>query len=314
MDRRRFLGAAAALAFAPSALAATKRRLVALATADLEASLVAVDLESGAILKRIPTTPAPSSIETVGNTAVVAHSDVGVVTLLDGATLRIRHVLGDFGEPRYTAGHPNGRLAYVTDAERGELVVLDVANGRIFAREPVGLLARHVGINREGTRVWTALGPKAEAIAIVDVANPIRPRLIGRLQPPCLSHDVVWAPSGRQVWVSSGDSHALLVYAATGEIVRRLPADGPPQHITFDTASAFVTSGLSGTLRRHALDGRQISLTRVPEGSYNVQYGHNRVVTPALGRGSLCIVSPTGALLHRDRIANSSHDACVVVV
>jgi hypothetical protein len=44
-----------------------------------------------------------------------------------------------------------------------------------------------------------------------------------------------------------------------------------------------------------------------------VQYARQHVVTPALGRGSLCIVDPSGRLLHRDEIARSSHDAAVVV-
>jgi hypothetical protein len=50
-----------------------------------------------------------------------------------------------------------------------------------------------------------------------------------------------------------------------------------------------------------------------PEGSYNVQYAHERVVTPALGYGSLCILNQAGTILHRDQIANSSHDACIVI-
>jgi len=314
MDRRRFLVAAAAVVVARGRLAAAagSRRLVVLATADLEARLVAVDLTTGAILEHIPTTAYPRSIETVGNTAVVAHSEMGAVSLVDGATRRIIRVLGGFGEPRYTAGHRDGRHAFVTDAGRGELVALDVKAGAVLAREPVGLLARHVSINQAGTRIWTALGSKAEEIATVDVSNPARPRLLGHLHPPFLAHDVVWAPDSEHVWVSSGDSRGLLVYTPTGRIVARLPADGPPQHISFDRTTAYVTSGLSGTLRRHSLDGRRLSLTRIPEGSYNVQYAHGHVVTPALGGGSLCILDQAGTLLHREQIANSSHDACIV--
>jgi DNA-binding beta-propeller fold protein YncE len=283
-----------------------------LATADLEARLVAVDLLNGAILGHIPSTAYPRSIETVGNTAVVAHSERGVVSLVDGATQRITHVLDGFGEPRYTAGHPDGRHAYVTDAKTGELVTLDIQAGRILAHEPVGLLARHLSINHAGTRIWTALGPKAEQLATVDVSDPSRPRLLGHLSPPFLAHDVAWAPDGNHIWVSSGDSHGLLVYTPEGKIVARLPADAPPQHLTFDASTAYVTSGLSATLRRYSLDGKQLSLTRVPEGSYNVQYARQRVVTPALGYGSLCILNQAGTLLHRDQIANSSHDACIV--
>ena len=314
MDRRGFLVTAGLAWFATGrqfSWAADARRIV-LATADLESRLVAVDLASGAIVGHVPTVAYPRSIETVGNTAVVAHSEVGRVSLIDGNTLRITHVLAGFGEPRYTAAHPDGRHAFVTDARRGELVAIDVRTGSVLAREPVGALARHVSINRTGDLVWTALGSKAEQIAIVDVSTPARPRLLKRIRPPFLAHDVAWTPDGEHVWVSAGAGRALLIYSARGRVVARLPADAPPQHITFDRETAFVTSGLSGTFRRHSLDGRRLSLTRVPEGSYNVQYADGRVVTPALGGGSLCILDQAGTLLHRDQVANSSHDACIL--
>jgi DNA-binding beta-propeller fold protein YncE len=315
MDRRSFLLTAAGLALAPRSLAyaAPAARKVVLATADLESRLVAVDLATGAILGHIPTLAYPRSIETVGVTAVVAHSELGAVTLLDGATRRIRHVLHGFAEPRYTAGHPDGRHAYVTDAARGELVALDLHTGAMLAREPVGPLARHVGIDAAGDTVWVALGSKAEELAIVDVTSPARPRLLRRIRPPFLAHDVAWAPDGRHVWVSAGASRELAVYhAPTRRVVARLPADAPPQHITFDPDTAFVTSGLAGTLQRHTLEGQRLSVTRVPEGSYNVQYADGRVVTAALGHGTLAILAPDGTVHHLDQIARSSHDACIV--
>jgi DNA-binding beta-propeller fold protein YncE len=315
MDRRSFLLAGAALAFAPRGLAAVgagKDRWVALATADLESRLVAVDVVTGAILEHVPTVPYPRSIETVGNTAVVTHADIGAVTLLDGATRNVTHVLRDFSEPRYTAAHPDGRHAYVTDAKRGELVAIDVTAGTILGREQIGALARHLSINANGTRVWAALGSKAKQIALVDISAPSRPRLLHHLRPPFLAHDIAWAPDADHIWVSSGDSRGMVIYTANGRIVARLAADAPPQHITFGAHTAYVTSGLSGTLRRHALNGRRLSMTRIPEGSYNVQFAQGHVVTPALGHGSLCILNDAGTLLHREHIARSSHDACIV--
>jgi DNA-binding beta-propeller fold protein YncE len=314
MDRRSFLLAGAALAFAPRGLAAAgrSRGWVGLATADLQARLVAVDLASGAVLEHVPTVAYPRSIETVGATAVVGHPETGTVTLVDGASRRITHVLRGFGEPRYTAAHPDGRHAFVTDAGRGELVAIDVLEGRILGREQVGDLARHLGIDPSGTRIWAALGSKAQQLAIVDVSTPARPRLIGHVRPPFLAHDVAWAPDANHVWVSSGDSRGLAVYTSGGQVVARLPADAPPQHITFDEDTAYVASGLSGTMRRHGLDGARLSMTRVPEGSYNIQYAHGYVVTPALGHGTLCVIDRAGTLLHREQIARSSHDACVV--
>src|SRR2546429_1503725 len=177
-NRRDSLRAASSLARAPRPLAATARPArVALVTADLESRLVAVDLRSGHVRRYVATHSYPRSVEAVGAAAVVAHSEIGVVTLVHAPSLTVAQVLHDFGEPRYTAGHPNGRHAYVTDAERGEVVALDVRRGEVRGRLHVGPLARHVTIDPRGQRLWVALGPKAREIAIVNVADRARPRL-----------------------------------------------------------------------------------------------------------------------------------------
>src|SRR5215475_175716 len=142
MDRRTFLAGAAALALSPRALAELRvDRTVALVTADLESRLVVVDAATGRVLRHVSTLPKPRSIEAVGPFAVVAHSELGLVSIVDAASLRVTRVLRGFGEPRYTAGHPDGRHAYVSDAKRGEVIALDVLRGRVLARERVGSLA-----------------------------------------------------------------------------------------------------------------------------------------------------------------------------
>jgi DNA-binding beta-propeller fold protein YncE len=308
MNRRQFLVGAAALA--------RRSRPVALVTADLESQLVVVDLESGRVRGHVATPRFPRSIETVGAAAVVAHSDadVGLVTVVDGRTLSVVHVLRGFGEPRYTAAHPDGRHAYVSDAARGEIVVVDVVRGVRVGRLAVGPAARHVTIDARGRTLWVALGSKARQIAVVDVSAAARPLLARRFRPPFLAHDVGFAPDGRHVWVSSGDRSELAVFdARTGRLLERPSGDWPPQHVTFAGALAFVTSGWSGTLRVHDAAGRALRRTVVPVGSYNVQAGGGRVVTPGLGRGSFCLLDERGRVLRREHVARSSHDACVVV-
>lgn len=300
---------------APRALAQLGRGSeVALVTADLEARLVAVDLATGRIRRYVSTLPEPRSIEAVGDTAVVAHSEHGAITLVRSATLGVVRVLQGFGEPRYTAGDPAGRLAYVTDAERGEVVVLDVIRGRVVGRVRVGAGARHITIDPAGRRLWVALGTKAQRIAVVDVARSARPRLLGLLRPPFLAHDVAWAPDGARVWVSSGERNELGLYnARTGKVLKTVSGDAPPQHVSFRGGRAYVTSGESGTLRVHRATGQALATTGVPYGSFNVSQGHGWIVTPGLGGGSLCILDAAGQLLRRKQVARSSHDACIVV-
>jgi len=315
MDRRVFLAGAAALALSPRGLAEIEAgREVALVTADLESRLVAVDLRSGRVLRHVPTPARPRSIETVGSRAVVAHSELGVVTIVRSPSLSVAHVLRGFGEPRYTAGHPDGRHAYVTDAERGEGVALDVLRGRVLTWVRVGPHARHITIDPTGRTLWVALGAKAEEVAVVDVRHRARPRLVRRFRPPFLAHDVGLAPGGRRAWVSSGAVDEVAIYSVrTGRLVTRIPADEPPQHFTFSGDRVYHASGESGTLRVHAGDGRLLRLTRIPDESYNVQQSHGWVVTPGLGTGTLCVLDARGRILRTERIARSSHDACVVL-
>ena len=75
-----------------------------------------------------------------------------------------------------------------------------------------------------------------------------------------------------------------------------------------------MTSGWSGTLRTYRVDGRPIGRTVVPVGSYNVQQTMGWVVTPALGRGYLTVLDERGRIRRSERIARSSHDACIVAV
>jgi hypothetical protein len=319
VDRRSFLAGAAAvpigLALDPAAFAGRLGgRPTALVTADLEGHVAAVELTTGRVLRRIATVDGPRSIEAGGGRAIVAHTTEGVVTLLDADSLRVVRVLRSFAAPRYTAVHPRGDHAYVTDSARGELVTIELDRGRVVHRLDLGGPARHVSVDRMGRTLWTALGTKARALAIVDVSRPARPRSVARLRPPFLAHDVGFAPRGGRVWVTSGDRGALALYGAgTREVVARLPADAPPQHVTFVGRRACVTSGDDGTLRVQRLDGRRLRLTRVPGGSYNVQQGLGSVLTPSLSQGTLCVLDAQGRLLRRMAVARSSHDACVVL-
>jgi DNA-binding beta-propeller fold protein YncE len=288
---------------------------VALVTADLESEVVVVELGSGRVLRSIATEPAPRSIEAVAGTgAVVAHTQSGKVSLLDGGSLRVRRVLDDFAEPRYTAVDPAGRFAYVTDSGRGDLARVDVLRGEVVERLALAGPARHISLHPRGHLLWVALGSKAQELTVIGIGRD-RLRLLARLRPPFLAHDVGFTPGGGEVWVTSGDRRRIAVYDARRRRVRfELAADAPPQHLTFIGGRAYVSSGDDGTFRVHGVaDGRLLRETRVPVGSYNVQQGSGVVLTPSLEQGTLCVLGEGGRLLHEARVARSSHDACVLV-
>jgi hypothetical protein len=301
VDRRSFLLAAAVAPFAVRDLP------IALVTADTEAHIAVVDLLSGIVRKRIPTRPGPRSIERVGASAVVAHTATGQVTIVHG--LAVRHVLDGFVEPRYTASARDGRHAFVTDSGDAQLVTVDVLRGVVVARLKLHLWPRHLSLSRDGRTLWVGLGTSSPELVVVDVTNPLRPAARGTVKPPFPAHDVGFSPTGR-VWVTAGDATSVAVY--DGAEARTLAADAAPQHVTFLGGHAFVTSGDDGTLRVYdERSARLLHTTRIPVGSYNVQFAAGRVLTPSLAAGTLCVLDRDGTLRRRVKVAASSHDACL---
>ena len=312
MKRSEFLLGAAGLVLAPEAFA---RRLggvsTALVTADLESHVVAVDLTSGRVLRRIRTGPGPRAIERIGNDALVAHTEHGALTLIDGARMRVRRTIEGLAEPRYAAAWDE--YAFVTDSRLGQLVAIELATGRVVDRIEVGGAPRHLSFERSGRVVWVVLGNTADRVAVVDVGVPRRMRLVRRFSPPFLAHDVGFGPG--RVWLTGGASREVAIYDPRGRAVR-LPADAPPQHVAFLGRLALVASGDSGSLRVHdARTGKLLRTSPIPLGSYNVDRGVGgaQAVTPSLDRGTLCVTDPRGRVVRRLRVARSSHDACVVV-
>ncbi len=311
MDRRRFLGlAAATVLFGPKAARAAPP-LLAVATCDGEARLAVVDVRAGRVVRSIRCLPDPRSVERVGDdAALVCHTGVGALSIVDGRALAVARVVHGFREPRYAAAHPDGRHAYVTDSGTSEVVAVDLGHGRTLGRLKLDEWARHVTIDPSGRRLWVGLGSASQRVAIVDVSDRARPRLERLVRPPFLAHDVGFDPSGERVWVTSGNVREIAVFDRNGRLHRRLQADAAPQHVTFAGGAAYVTSGGDGTLRVLPVDAGGPRATRVPVGSYNVQSGHGLVLTPSLDRGILSILDGAGRVLHELRVADSSHDAC----
>jgi DNA-binding beta-propeller fold protein YncE len=316
MRRREFLAAGLAapfaLAGAPAALARAAARPLALVTADLESRVVAFDLATGRIVRDVETPPGPKSIETVGRgtAALVVHTTDGSITLLDIRTLRVSAALHGFAEPRYTAASTDGKHAFVTEAGSGDLLTIDLERALVVARTPVGLRARHLSLDASTGTLWTALGFSAPTLVVVDVRDPRRPRVTARIPPPFPAHDVVFAPGGTRLWVSSGNERRLAVYdRRSHRPLFTLPAGKPPQHIAFTRRAAYVTS--DDAVRVHALaDGRMLRETAVAEGSYNVTQGFARVFTPSLDHGTLSVLDERGRLLVQPTLAKAAHDAC----
>ena len=297
MNRSEFLALTAAAPFALRS-ALTAPLPAALVTCDAEARLAVVDLGGFHVLRSIRTVADPRAIELVGDRAVVCHTAVGAVSIVDRHG--VRHVLRGLVEPRYTVAHPDRRHAFVTDSGRSSVTALDVATGRALGRVKLPGWARHLTIDRAGRRLWVSLGSTSEHVAVVDVAAL---RHTATLTPGWGAQVGGGAPVGR-LGGPAGGARGL----AVGDVVHA--ADEAPQHVTFGDGKAFVTSGDAGVLRVQDLAGQALRSTPIPIGSYNVQYGFGRVITASLGRGTLTVLDRRGALLARVQVSSSCHDAC----
>jgi DNA-binding beta-propeller fold protein YncE len=298
VNRREFLAAAAVVPFGLRSQLLTAP--LALVTCDLESRLALVDLHTLEVVGHIPTHPDPRSIETVGDVALVCHTAVGVLSVVDRHG--VRHVIEGFVEPRYTAAHPDGVHAFVTDSGQSGVALVDVVRGKVLQRVSLPGWARHIAISHDASTLWVGLGSASAHVAVV---KTLPFRHAGTLTPGFPAHDVGFAPNG-ELWVTSGADRALAVAA------ERQAADLAPQHVTFGPERAYVTSGDSGTLHVQALNGRVLARAPVPEGSYNVQYAHGYVITPSLSRGTLAVFDTQGRHLGTLGVAGSCHDACLL--
>jgi DNA-binding beta-propeller fold protein YncE len=296
MDRREFVLLSSAAPFGVRAWLASAP--TALVTCDAEARLSVVDILARREVHSIATLPDPRAVELVGDRAVVCHTAVGAVSLVDGR--RVRHVLKGFVEPRYVAAHPDGRHAFVTDSGRSGVVAIDVVRGVELGRVRLPGWARHITIDARGERLWVSLGSAAEHVAVVDAAAL---RHVGTVTPGFPLHDVGRAPDGR-LWITSGATRQLAVAGSVHG------ADLAPQHVTFGDGHAFVTSGDAGTLHVQTLDGTVVRTAQIPVGSYNVQYGRGYVLTASLLRGTLSVLDRSGRLMGVAQVSKSCHDAC----
>jgi len=292
---------------------------IALVTAERENRLIAVDLRSRRVLRRLRMPDDPQNVEAYAGEAVVVSTRAGAVTFVDPKTLKVRRILHGFGAPHIAAFAPGGDYVYVSDDERGQLAVV---LGRVIRRIFVGYGAHHMSFSPDQRRLWVALGERARSIAVVDTRNVARPRLVGHVDPRGLAHDLAFTPDGHYVWVTYDDRSYLRVFdARTQRPVATLFAGSAPAHVRFDDASglslfgryAYVTSGNSSAVRIFDWRARRLVRTiRTAPGSYNLSIDRGLLATSSLTDGIVTVVSG-GRRILSERVAPAARDVALAV-
>lgn len=316
MGWRIALVAVAGLLLAPTARAGGSP--VALVTAETANAVLAVSLPDGKVLRRVHIRD-PQSIAALQSGPAVVVSPSGTVTILAWHSLRVLKVFRSFRSPQIAAITPDGEWAYVTDAATGYLTVIELAKRKIVDAVFVGSEAHHLAVSPNGSRTWVALGETATTIVILNTSNPRAPRLIGRFHPQVAAHDLVFAPDGRSVWVSSASApYVSVLNPHTGRELARVPAGVGPQHvifIPFGKPRAVITSGYGSTLETvDASTRRVLRRAAAPYGSFNVSAFGSLFATSSLLTGQ--VAEFTDSNLHRwvtRRVAPATRDLAVSV-
>ena len=158
---------------------------VALVTAETQNALLAIELPSGHVLKRLPMPADPENVAVVGTKwAVVVSPRAGAVTIVSTPSLQVVRVLRGFVNPHIVTATADFLGAYVTDDGSGRLDVIRLSGRPRLVRSVfVGAGAHHLSVSPSGNQMWVALGERARTIVVLDVSDPWRPKVVGKFRP-----------------------------------------------------------------------------------------------------------------------------------
>ncbi|MEA2147668.1 MAG: hypothetical protein QOG59_3255 [Solirubrobacteraceae bacterium] len=286
---------------------------IVLVTAETRNQLVSVDARTGRLLGRVSEATDPENV-VVGSMAIVVSSASHTVSLLDLHTLRTITRLRRFTLPHLVAVGAGKSFAYVSDDTAGTVTPIDLSTRTELGAVAVGAGAHHMALSPDGHRLWVALGETAQTIVILDTTNPAHPRVLRRWNPGFAVHDLVYSPDGRQVWISAASAPDVTVLDARTRRVRfRVDVGAGPQHIAFDRAGVYLTSGYGSRIERvRSADGRLLRRAVSPYGSFELDVADGYVVTASLFAGKLVIYDTGLHLRHRLALAPATRDEAIL--
>jgi len=172
---------------------------VAFVSAEDDDALVAVDLTTARVVARIALADGPHNVAVAGGLrwVLVTSPPAGVVTMVDAFTLRVVRVFRGFRSPHDV--EVEGGYAYVTDEGWGELAVIDLTGRRVVARARVGARPHDVAV---GDVALVTHGPRAPYLTVVDVRDPRRPLVAGRIDAGGPAHDISEQPDSAWAYVT----------------------------------------------------------------------------------------------------------------
>lgn len=283
---------------------------VAFVAAEDDDRLVAVDLTTRRMLARIRVPDGPHNVTGAGGARwiLVTSPPAGTVTLVDAFSRKVVKVWRGFGSPHDV--EVDGDRAYVTDEERGMLVVIELRSRRILARLRVGAGAHDVAV---GDQIVVTHGAGEASLTLA------RGR-IRRVAAEGAPHDVTKQPDSANVYVTYWNESAVgAVDWGRERVLWKRRVGSLVHHVELDPFRGWrlwATDNRSGrTYFLSARDGRVLRTLSGCPGAHHVAFGGTAWVAVACHDADALAVYRTGSWRRSlVRVGGGPHGVAVAVV
>lgn len=280
--------------------------------------VVSVMLDTGEVTSRIsvPRGPRYVAVGPDRRLVLVSSPSAGRVTAIDSFRHRKIGSFGGLGSPRGI--EIVGRYAYVADAARGEIVVLDLdlEAWRIVGRVQVGGRPHDVAVGQVGLVAHEWGGGR---LTVLDVSRPAAPKVIGTLRTGGAVLGIAARPQTASAFVTYRGSGAVGAVAWRRRNVRWKRTVGSTLHdLTYAySGQIWATDPGSGkVLALRASNGRVLRRLHRCPGARGVHFGPGRghIVAACHDGGTLLVLDPVREHSSRIRVGDSPVGVAVAFV
>lgn len=228
-----------------------------------------IDLESGSEVARRQTGTAPHEIAVSpdGRFAVVvsyrAQGYVGnSLHVFDVATARKLKVidLGDHRAPHGLKWIPNSQRVIATTEASADVVVVDVAAGKVVGSVATGDGTHMVALSPDSSRAYAAsIG--GGNFSVIDLASMTK---LDEISAGSGTEAIAVRPGGKEIWVGANDTRAVMIFdAAELQLSAQIKTAGVPIRVEIspDGKHAAVSQFDRGNVLIYATDSRELVAT-----------------------------------------------------
>jgi hypothetical protein len=148
--------------------------------------VVGIDLDTRRVVAHISVPSGPAQIASSNDLRqlLVVSPQAGKVTLINAITRKVVNVFSGFGRPTGVAFGPgmdsvgHSWYAYVTDEQRGQLVVIDLRRLAVVSRVAVGRSPMSIVV---GDLIWVTHGSGEPFVTALAVNTSAHPKIVDRI-------------------------------------------------------------------------------------------------------------------------------------